>query len=55
MNLSRIKVKVVEVDDTCRDNKTYENPPRTTNNIVERLQASGSVGDLQESTRDFER
>ena len=52
MNLPRIKVKVVGANGTCRDNKTYRNPPKTVNEILERLQASGYVGDLQESTGD---
>jgi len=47
MNRSRIKVKVVGADVTCRDNKTYINPPKTAKEILERLQASGYVGDLQ--------
>ncbi|KAL0055836.1 hypothetical protein WJX82_004884 [Trebouxia sp. C0006] len=47
MNRSRIIVKVVGADVTCRDNKTYINPPKTAKEILERLQASGYVGDLQ--------
>ena len=39
-------------DGTCRDNKTYKNPPKTAKGILERLQASGYVGDLQDSTGD---
>ena len=52
MNLSRIKLKVVRADGTCRDNKTYKNPPKTAKEIREHLQASGYVGDLQDSTGD---
>ena len=52
MNHSRIKVKVVGTDGSCRDNKTYKNSPKTANDILERLQASGFVGDLQENTGD---
>ena len=52
MNHSRIKVKVVGTDGSCRDNKTYKNFPKTANDILERLQASVFVGDLQENTGD---
>lgn len=52
MDLPRIKVKVVGADGTCRDNKTYNNPPKTAKGVLERLQASGYVGDLQDSTGD---
>ncbi len=50
MNHSRINVRVVGTDGTCRDNKIYINPPKTAKEILERLQASGYVGDLQSYT-----
>lgn len=50
MTIPRIKVKVVEADGTCRGDKTYINPPKTARDILERLQARGFVGDLQDST-----
>ncbi len=50
MHHSRINVRVVGTDGTCRDNKTYIKPPKTAKEILERLQASGHVGDLQNCT-----
>ncbi len=52
MNHPRLKVKVVGADGTCQDNKTYKNPPKTANEILEHLRACGYVGDLQETTGD---
>ncbi len=50
MNHPRLKVKVVGADGTCQDNKTYKNPSKTANEILEHLRACGYVGDLQETT-----
>jgi len=52
MNNPRNKVKVVKADGTCRGDKTYINPPKAASDILERLQASGFVGDLQVSLED---
>ncbi len=50
MTAPLIKVKVVQADGTCRGSQTYINPPKTAREILERLQASGFVGRLQDST-----
>ncbi len=50
MTIPCIKVKVVEADGTCRDDNTFINPPKRAREILERLQAGGFVGDLQDST-----
>ncbi len=52
MNHTRSKIKVVGADGTCQDSKTYKNPPKTANEILEHLRACGFVGDLQETTGD---
>ncbi len=50
MTIPLIKVKVVQADGTCRGSQTYISPPKTAREILERLQASGFVGRLQDST-----
>ncbi len=45
-----IKVKVVQADGTCRNSQTFINPPKRASEILERLQAGGFVGDLQDTT-----
>ena len=50
MTIPLIKVNVVQADGTCRRSQTYRNPPKTARETLERLQASGFVGALRDST-----
>ena len=52
MASQRIKVTIVDVKGDVRDAKTFKNPPKTANEILERLRASGYTGDLQDSAGD---
>ena len=44
-----IKVKVIQADGTHRDSQSFKSPPKTAREILERLQASGFVGKLQDA------
>lgn len=52
MASQRIKVTIVDVKGVVQDAKTFKNPPKTANEILERLQASGYTGDLRDSAGD---
>lgn len=52
MSAQRIKVTIVDATGAVRETKTFKNPLKPANEILERLQASGYAGDLQDSAGD---
>ena len=52
MSSQRITVTIVDAKGAVRETKTFKKPPKPANELLERLQASGHAGDLQDSAGD---